>query len=193
MNKVYIKCGSRRDIVNAVSEALYALFCTEYNITVNDIRMLVNKTVIYDDLTEIVVDDEIDDETAYGWPSLSPDDLKSFDIFKPADSRYVYVLMLPSPIKFKEPVIRDSNDAVKVLTDGDIVMSRTPHKWLVEQIKLAGQELIDKAEELVPAGDSSKDYYITIDFDPNETPVISVSFDHYDHKRIEKLKEKYSG
>lgn len=68
--------------------------------------------------------------------------------------------------------------------------------YLIESIKVAGQMMIDMAEDIAGCSDHISDLNISIDFDPymKSIPELSITRSHLpDYKQVERLMAIYDG
>lgn len=66
-------------------------------------------------------------------------------------------------------------------------------KHLVEMVKAAGQEVIDRAEDLVGSGDLISDFDIWLRFPQDNCPTIEVTRSHISKKAINVIMESTDG
>ena len=68
--------------------------------------------------------------------------------------------------------------------------------YLIESIKVAGQMMIDMAEDIAGCSDHISDLNVSIDFDPSvkSVPELSITRSHLpDYKQVERLMAIYDG
>lgn len=78
----------------------------------------------------------------------------------------------------------------------EISTSKNFKAYLIESIKVAGQMMIDMAEDIAGCSDHISDLNVSIDFDPSmkSIPELSITRSHLpDYKQVERLMDIYDG
>lgn len=78
----------------------------------------------------------------------------------------------------------------------EISTSKNFKAYLIESIKVAGQMMIDMAEDIAGCSDHISDLNVSINFDPSmkSIPELSITRSHLpDYKQAERLMDIYDG